>query len=88
MEVEATSLDRLIAAVDKCIEDAEIACLRESATLLRMAKIDLLTRANGISEKELDVFLFALESELRMAEYITPPELKPRRKMTSPLAEP
>lgn len=81
MEIESpTSFDKLICTVDGCIKDAEAAHLHESATLLRMAKIDLIARANGISEEELDVFLFALESELRIAEYTTPPELIERRK--------
>jgi hypothetical protein len=39
-----------------------------------MVKLDIVTRANGISIEELDLFLFALETGARTAEYIGAPE--------------
>jgi hypothetical protein len=35
--------------------------LWETAALLRMARIDLIARANGITEEELEFFVFALQ---------------------------
>lgn len=84
MEAETSAINQLIAMIDGCIRDAEAANLPEPAALLRMTKIDLITRANGISEEELELFLFVLESELRIAEFVTPPELVARRKLAEP----
>ncbi|MDE2135335.1 MAG: hypothetical protein KGJ49_12130 [Alphaproteobacteria bacterium] len=75
MEGQSTVLNRLITTVDNCIKDAVAAHLSETAALLRMAKIDLIIRANGINEEDMDVFMFMVESGLRLAEYINPPEL-------------
>ncbi len=76
MESRSPTLDHLIAGVDRCIQDATEAHLPETVALLRMAKLDLVTRANGISEDELELFLFALESNQRLADHMAPPELQ------------
>jgi len=51
----------LIDVIDECINQVSRARLWETAELLRMAKLDLVARANGISEEELEIFSFALE---------------------------
>lgn len=51
----AKSLDENIAAAVK-------ANLHETAALLHMAKLDLLTRIHGISEEEMDNFLFVAKT--------------------------
>lgn len=51
----AKSLDENIAAAVK-------ANLHETAALLHMAKLDLLTRIHGISEEEMENFLFVAKT--------------------------
>jgi hypothetical protein len=60
------SFEGLLNSVDNCILDAEKLQLVETVALLKMVRLDIVTRANGISGEELDVFLFAVESELRL----------------------
>ena len=79
MEELSPAIGLLMAAIGGCIRDATAAHLNETAAFLRMAQIDLITRVHGISEEELEVFLFALESEQRIADHITPPELMARK---------
>jgi hypothetical protein len=78
MESQSPTFDHLITSVDRCIQDATEAHLPETVALLRMAKLDLVARANGISEGELELFLFALESDQRLANHMAPPELQER----------
>ncbi len=75
MTAHRSSFECLINSVENCIQEAELLKLSETAALLRMVKLDIVTRTNGISAGELDIFLFALESELRVVEHIKPPEL-------------
>ena len=57
----------LIQAVDRLIEDAAASGLTETAALLRIVRFDLVTRANGIGEQEIDLLLSALEYGLSPA---------------------
>ena len=61
METKGLDYYELIKRVDGMIDDAATAGLNETAALLRIARLDLVTRANGIGEKDLDLFLRALE---------------------------
>lgn len=58
--VQSAAYRRLIARLDECIEETTDALLFETAELLRMAKLDLVTRVNGITEDELAAFLAVL----------------------------
>jgi hypothetical protein len=80
MEIQSPALSNLIATVDRCIRDATAARLSETATLLRMARLDLIARVHGISEEEMDVFLFVVESDQRLADHMAPPELQQARR--------
>jgi len=50
-------LTDLISAVDTCISLTTAAKLGETAALLRIVKLDILLRTNGISEDELELLL-------------------------------
>ena len=54
-------LDSLVAAINECIIQLNEAELWETAELMRMARLDLLARANGITDEELELFSFALQ---------------------------
>ena len=69
METQSPTLDELINWLDAYIEKIVAARFDETAALLRIARIDLIVRANGISEDELDAFLFAAECEQRVANF-------------------
>jgi len=74
MTIPTNSAQHLVKTVDDCICQSELLGLTETTALLRMVKLDIVTRANGISIEELDLFLFALETGARTAEYIGAPE--------------
>jgi len=61
MATERADYHVLVERLDGVIDDAATAGLKETAALLRIARLDLLARANGIGEKDLDIFLQALE---------------------------
>lgn len=54
-------LEPLIATINVCITEVSKARLWETAELLRMARLDLVARAYGISEEELELFAFDLQ---------------------------
>lgn len=54
-------LEPLIATINVCITEVSKAKLWETAELLRMARLDLVARAYGISEEELELFAFDLQ---------------------------
>jgi hypothetical protein len=80
MTISTNSAQHLARTVDDCIHQSELLGLTETTALLRMVKLDIVTRTNGISVEELDLFLFALETGARTAEYISTSEqpLQPR----------
>jgi hypothetical protein len=86
MEIQPPTLDELINWLDTYIEKIAAAKLDETAALLRIARLDLIVRANGVSEDELEAFLLAAESEKRVADHIAPPELKKRRRKAAGFA--
>ena len=55
------ALEALITAINECINQVVAAQLWETAALLRMAKLDLIARAHGITEEELELVSFALQ---------------------------
>jgi hypothetical protein len=54
-------LSEIIDILDTCINSTTVANLHETTELLRIARLDILMRANGITEEELEYFLFAIE---------------------------
>jgi hypothetical protein len=57
MKPETPEFERLITRLDDIIEDVAATDFQETAALLRMAQIDLLTRVYNISPEELDALL-------------------------------
>jgi hypothetical protein len=51
----------LVPVINECIKRLTAAKMWETAELLRIARLDLVARANGISEDELELFTFALQ---------------------------
>ena len=86
MAAQSPTLDQLINWLDAYIEKVAAAKLDQTAALLRIVRIDLVVRAKGISEDELEVFLFAVESGQRVADYIAPTELKKHHRKAAGLA--
>jgi hypothetical protein len=60
-KMKPQALEALIAAINECIDQVTAANLLETAALLSMARLDLVARANGITEEELEFFAFALQ---------------------------
>lgn len=75
MTDQRNALEMLTRTVENCIQEATLSGLEETAALLRMVKLDLITRLHGITGEELDALQFVLESELRIYEHINQPEL-------------
>lgn len=67
MHAQSPPYDLLIEKLDECVKDVVAAKLDETAALLRIARIDLLTRAGKISPEELDAFLLVAGSERCLA---------------------
>jgi hypothetical protein len=59
--MEPQAIEALVGAINECINQVTAANLMETAALLSMARLDLVARANGISEEELELFSFALQ---------------------------
>jgi hypothetical protein len=59
------AFESLIEKLDDCIAKALAAKLTDTVALLRVVKVDLLVRANRISEQELDTFLTVLGQKRR-----------------------
>lgn len=60
MRNKSLSTRALVGALDDVIVAAESACLRETAALLRIARLDLLMRVHGIEADEIEMLAFAL----------------------------
>ena len=67
METQTPQFGRLIAELDKIIVAVSEAGLKETAGLLRMARIDFLTRIHGITEEEFDTLLFLVRKERELS---------------------
>ena len=65
MDMLANDLDlsHLIDVIETCVSLATAAKLHETAMLLRIARLDILMRANGITEEELESFLFVTRNK-------------------------
>ena len=59
--MEPQAIEALVGAINECIDQVTAANLLETAALLSMARLDLVARANGITEEELELFAFALQ---------------------------
>ena len=68
MKPEMPELCRLVIRLNKFIGEVAAANFDETAALLRMAQIDLLTRVYSISQEELDTLLFMAQSEQKLAD--------------------
>jgi hypothetical protein len=60
-KLEQNKIEPLIGVINDCIAQLSAAKLCETAELMRMARLDLMARAYGISEEELEIFAFALQ---------------------------
>jgi len=58
---DAKTIEVLVPVINECIKRLAAANMPETAELLRIARLDLVARTNGISEEELDLFAFALQ---------------------------
>jgi len=54
-------LESLVGLIDECIAIVTAARLHETAELLRVARLDLVARLNGISDEELEQLASALQ---------------------------
>jgi hypothetical protein len=70
MKTQTPQCGRLIAELDRIILAVTEAGLKETAGLLRMARIDLLTRIHGITEEEFDTLLFLTRKGRELSQYL------------------
>lgn len=61
------TLQNIVAAIDSCIDKVASAQLSETAALLRIARLDLMVRIHGISERELEQLAFVASRDRRAA---------------------
>jgi hypothetical protein len=80
MKTQSVTLDQLIEALDDVIAKITSAGFGETVALLNIARLDLVLRANGFSEDDLEAFLSALEENQRLADHATPSDQKMRRR--------
>ena len=66
MQTQQPAFERLLATLDKLIAEIAESKLSQTAALLKIARLDLLARVNGVSEDDLEMFLSALEYEQRV----------------------
>ena len=72
----------LVVAIENAHQMAKSQGLARTAQLLEIARIDALARAHNISDEELDLFFFALESNVRVEQHVTlPDKVAPKRRM-------
>lgn len=84
MTTPRNALETLLESIESCIRTAELAGFPETVFLLRMVKLDLITKMNNISGEELEALLFVLQSELRIEDHINPPELRQKTAAATP----
>jgi len=60
MNAQSPSLDRIVEALNGIIAEVAAARLHETVELLKIARLDLIMRANGFSEGELEALLSAI----------------------------
>ena len=77
MKTQTPQCGRLIAELDRIIVAVTEAGLKETAGLLRMARIDLLTRIHGISEEEFDTLLFLMRKGRELSKILPYPLHEP-----------
>lgn len=85
MNKKAETLEPFIASLDDVIAAAVDADLVETAALLRIARLDLLMRLNGIDPNELEVLSYALQRSVFENDKGPPerPRRTPRRRRRS-----
>lgn len=86
MKAQSPPFGRLIKALDNFIVDVAAWNLPETVALLRIVRIDLISRANGISSKDLDTLLAALEFEQGITDHLGRTEPKKRSRKAEKLA--
>jgi|GEM_PF-7033452 hypothetical protein len=70
MKPDTPEFEHLVTRMRDMISDLSDAGLKETAALVRMAHIDLISRVHGISQEELDTLLFVARSGQQMHEQI------------------
>jgi len=80
MQTQSPPFDCFIKALDDLIAEITRASLTETASLLKIARIDLISRANGIPEKDLEAFFSSLEYQQRVADGTALPTSRRRRR--------
>jgi hypothetical protein len=75
MKQQNKALGTLLASVDSAIQSAHGADLPDTVALLRLARLDLLLRANGVASEDITLAPYAVA---RQAEKVKP--LRPRGK--------
>ena len=74
MESVPPLMEELISHIGRATQIARAIGWENTSYLLDIAWIDAVSRAHNLSEEELELFFFALESEARIGEHATPPE--------------
>ncbi len=68
MKTRKLPQNRLVEAIDEIIENVRAAGLDETVSLLKIARLDLVLRANGVSEADLTALLDTVEMNLQSRE--------------------
>ncbi len=68
MKTKKLPQNRLVEAIDEIIENVRAAGLDETVSLLKIARLDLVLRANGVSEADLTALLDTVEMNLQSRE--------------------
>lgn len=76
MDSISPPMKELISHIDRANQLARSIGWEKTSYLLGIAWIDAVARANELSEEELQLFFFALESEVRITDHVSPPELR------------
>jgi hypothetical protein len=79
MKAQKPLLQGLVEALDGVISKAVAEDLRETVALLNIARLDLLLRAHGFSEEELEALLVPLRNRLPDLESARASQAKSRR---------
>ena len=76
MDSVSQPMKELISHIDQANHIARSIGWEKTSYLLGIAWIDAVARAHELSEEELELFFFALESEMRVTVPMSPPKLR------------